>query len=119
MMKGATSPRMEVCRMNATMMTAIAMPNTYSANTSRSALTPMYCAAIAPHTAARMGAFAPQVKNGMTRFVMILSFSSASVLVLTAAGTEQPKPMIIGMNARPESPNLRNALSRMNATRAI
>ena len=65
------------------------------------------------------GSFAPQEKNGITRTVAVLSFSSASVLVLIIAGTEQPKPMIIGRNALPESPNLRNILSRMNAIRAI
>ena len=73
----------------------------------------------APATAVSMGSFAPQEKNGITRTVAVLSFSSASVLVLIIAGTEQPKPMIIGRNALPESPNLRNILSRMNAIRAI
>ena len=47
------------------------------------------------------------------------SFSSASVRVLMNAGTEHPKPIIIGMNALPERPNLLKILSRMNATRAI
>ena len=66
----------------------------------------------APQTAARMGALAPQVKKGMTRLVMVRSFSSARVRVLMTAGTEQPKPMIMGMNALPESPNLRKARSK-------
>jgi len=55
----------------------------------------------------------------MTRIVATLSLSSARVRVLIIAGTEQPNPMIIGMKALPESPNLRNILSSMNATRAI
>ena len=76
-------------------------------------------ATIAPAQAVRIGNFAPQEKKGITRTVAVLSFSSASVLVLIIAGTEQPKPMIIGMNALPERPNFLNALSRMNAIRAI
>ena len=66
-----------------------------------------------------MGSLAPQEKNGITLMVAILSLSSARVLVLIMAGIEQPNPMIIGMKALPESPNLRNILSRMNATRAM
>ena len=76
-------------------------------------------ATIAPATAVRMGSFAPHEKKGMTRMVAVLSLSSASVLVLMVAGMEQPKPMIMGMNALPESPNLRKMRSRMNATRAM
>lgn len=72
-----------------------------------------------PAIAVRIGSFAPQLKNGITLIVAILSFSSASVRVLMNAGTEQPKPMIIGMNALPDKPNLLKILSRMNATRAI
>ena len=66
-----------------------------------------------------MGNFAPQEKNGMTLIVAVLSLSSARVRVFIIAGMEHPKPIIIGMNALPDSPNLRNILSRMNATRAI
>ena len=66
-----------------------------------------------------MGSFAPQEKKGITLIVAVLSFSSASVLVLIIAGTEQPNPIIIGINALPESPNFLNALSRINAIRAI
>ena len=75
--------------------------------------------AIAPAMAVRIGSFAPQLKNGITRIVAVRSLSSASVLVLIIAGTEQPKPIIIGINALPESPNFLKSLSRMNATRAI
>ena len=46
-------------------------------------------------------------KNGITRTVAVRSFSSASVRVFIIAGTEQPKPIIMGRNARPDKPNLR------------
>lgn len=118
-MNGAASPRIVVCRITATEITAITIPNTYNPKTNRSAFTLVYCDATAPQTAAKIGAFAPHVKNGITRLVITRSFSSASVRVLIAAGTEHPNPMIIGMNARPDNPNFRNALSSMNATRAM
>ena len=66
-----------------------------------------------------IGNLAPQLKNGITLTVAIFSFSSASVLVFIIAGTEQPKPIIIGRKALPESPNLRNALSNIKAILAI
>lgn len=66
-----------------------------------------------------MGSFAPQLKKGITLMVAVRSFSSASVRVLIIAGSEQPKPIIIGINALPERPKRRKILSRMNATRAI
>ena len=72
-----------------------------------------------PATAVKMGSFAPHEKKGMTRTVAVRSCSSASVRVLIMAGSEQPKPMIMGMKALPESPNLRKILSKMNATRAM
>ena len=68
-----------------------------------------------PATAVSMGSFAPQLKKGMTRMVATLSFSLARVRVLIIAGTEQPKPIIIGINALPERPNLRKILSSINA----
>ena len=74
---------------------------------------------MAPAMAVSIGNFAPHEKNGITRTVAVLSLSSASVLVLIIAGTEQPKPMIIGINALPERPNFLNALSSMNAIRAM
>ncbi len=74
---------------------------------------------IAPATAVKMGSLAPHEKNGITRTVAVRSCSSASVRVLIMAGSEQPKPMIMGMNALPESPNLRKIRSKMNATRAM
>ena len=76
-------------------------------------------ATIAPETAVKIGSFAPQLKKGITLTVASFSFSSARVLVLIIAGTEQPKPIIIGINALPESPNLRRARSKMKAILAI
>ena len=67
----------------------------------------------------RKSAFAPQVKNGMTRIVFVLSLSVERVRVLIIAGTPQPKPMIIGMKARPETPKRRNKRSKMKAAGAI
>ena len=72
-----------------------------------------------PAIAVRIGSFAPQLKKGITRIVAIRSFSSARVRVLTIAGTEQPKPIIIGINALPDRPNFLKMRSRMKATRAI
>ena len=74
---------------------------------------------IPPEMAVKIGNFAPQLKNGITLTVATLSFSSASVLVFIIAGTEQPKPIIIGINALPESPKRLKILSKINATLAI
>ena len=57
--------------------------------------------------------------NGVSMMVIFLSRSLASVRVAMMAGTEQPNPMSIGTNERPESPILRSSLSITNATRAI
>ena len=51
--------------------------------------------------------------------VILLSFSSSMVLVAIIAGTPQPVPTTIGINDFPESPNLLNILSNINATLAI
>ncbi len=74
---------------------------------------------IPPEIAVKIGSFAPQLKNGITLTVATLSFSSANVLVLIIAGTEQPNPIIIGINALPDSPNLLKILSKIKATLAI
>ena len=74
---------------------------------------------IAPAHAVKIGSLALHEKNGITRTVAILSFSVANVLVLVIAGTEQPKPIIIGINALPLTPNLLKIRSRIKATRAI
>ena len=92
---------------------------TYIANVITSAFPTPKNATIAPATAVRIGSFAPHEKNGITLIVAVFSFSSAKVRVLIIAGTEQPKPIIIGMNARPDKPNLRKILSKIKATRAI
>ena len=73
----------------------------------------------APATATRIGNFAPQEKNGIVLIVRVRSLSSIRVRVFTIAGTEQPKPIIIGINALPETPKRRKIPSRINATRAI
>ena len=118
-MKGGTSPRIVVLRMISTVIIAVAIPKTYIPKVMRSALPIPKCCTIPPAIAVKMGNFAPQEKNGMTRMVAVLSFSSAKVRVLTMAGMEQPKPMIMGINALPERPNLLKILSKINATRAI
>ena len=98
---------------------ATTIPKIYIANVIRSALPAPNATTIAPAIAVKMGSLAPQEKNGITRTVAVRSFSSASVRVFIIAGTEQPKPIIIGINARPESPKRRNILSKINAIRAI
>ncbi len=95
------------------------MPKTYILYVITSGLLNPQIPQIPPATAVKMGNFAPQEKNGITRSVAVRSCSSASVRVLIMAGTEQPKPMIIGINALPESPNLRKTRSNINAARAM
>ena len=118
-MNGGVSPLSVVERIRSTATIAVTMPSRYIANVITSALPTPKDATSAPATAVRIGSLAPQEKNGMTRIVAVRSFSSARVRVLIIAGTEQPKPIIMGRNARPERPNLRNILSRMNAIRAM
>ena len=95
------------------------MPRTYMQKVISSTLGSPKSWHIPPAIAVSMGSFAPHEKKGITRIVAVLSLSSARVRVLIMAGSEQPKPIIMGMNALPESPKRRNILSRMNATRAI
>ena len=80
---------------------AIAIPITYMPYVIISAFANPNAVTSPPAIAVKIGSFAPQEKKGMTRTVAILSFSSASVRVLIIAGTEQPKPIIIGMNDFP------------------
>ena len=68
---------------------------------------------------AMMTVFAPQGMNVARMTVMRWSRSFSIVRAAITAGTPQPLPTIIGMNDLPESPNLRNSLSMMNATRAM
>ena len=118
-MNGGVSPLSVVFLIRSTLTIAVTMPRMYIPNVIASALLMPNHATIAPAQAVNIGSFAPHEKNGMTRIVAVRSFSSASVLALIIAGTEQPKPMIIGINALPERPKRRNILSRMNAIRAI
>ena len=57
--------------------------------------------------------------NGVISMVLLLSFGSSSTLDAISAGTVQPKPRIIGMNARPESPSFPMMLFMTYATRDI
>ena len=80
------------------------------------------CAPRGKHTPtmrAYTGSLALQLMNGSRRMVMERSRSLARVRVLMTAGTEHPSPMSMGTMLRPDRPSLRNALSMMNATRAM
>ena len=118
-MKGGTSPFIVVARISSTAAIATTIPSKYIRYVITSAFPIPNCITIPPAIAVRIGSFAPQLKNGITLIVAILSFSSARVRVFTIAGTEQPKPIIIGINALPDKPNLLKMRSRINATRAI
>ncbi len=43
--------------------------------------------------------------KGVTNIILYLSFFCSNALDAIIAGTEQPKPNIIGINALPESPS--------------
>ena len=77
----------------------------------------------APMSMAYTGNFAPQLINGATRSVAILSFGSLRVLVAITPGTahppEIPPLMIRAMTEFPCSPNQRKTLSSIYATLAI
>ncbi len=66
-----------------------------------------------------MGSLAEQLMNGVSRMVIFLSRSLASVRVAMMAGTLHPNPMSMGTKLRPESPILRSSLSMTKATRAM
>ncbi len=51
-----------------------------------------------------MGSLAEQLMNGVTSMTRRRSRMLSRVRELMMAGTVQPKPRIMGMNARPESP---------------
>ena len=57
--------------------------------------------------------------KGTSRMVIRRSFSFSMVRAPMMAGTEQPKPMSMGMKALPLSPNRRRARSMMKAARDI
>ncbi len=116
--KGGTFSLCVVLFITITETIATKIPSIYMEKVKSPASTPT-AAAIAAAIMAINSAFAPQVKNGITRIVLILSFSVASVRVLIIAGIAQPKPIIIGIKARPETPNLRKIRSNIKAIRAI
>ena len=53
--------------------------------------------------------------NGIISIVISLLLRLSMVLVAIIAGTLQPKPIIIGINDFPESPNFLKILSRIKA----
>lgn len=57
--------------------------------------------------------------KGTRRIVMRRSFSFSIVRAPMMAGTEQPKPISMGIKALPDSPNRRRARSMMKAARDI
>ena len=116
---GGVSPFKVVLRIKSTETIAAIMPRRYIEKVIRSALPISKYATIAPATAVNIGSLAPHEKKGITLIVAVRSLSSASVLVFIIAGTEQPKPIIIGRKALPDSPKRRNILSRINAILAI
>lgn len=118
-MNGGTSPFIVVFLIMRTEAIATTIPKRYIQSVIKSGFGKLNTSAIPPAIAVKIGNLAPQLKKGITRIVAVLSLSSANVLVLIIAGTEQPKPIIIGMNARPDNPNLLKILSRIKAIRAI
>ena len=118
-MNGGISPFIVVERITKSDTNATAIPSTYMPYVIKSAWANPKASAMPPEIAVKIGSFAPQEKNGITRMVATRSCSSARVRVLIIAGTEQPNPIIIGINALPDTPNLRKILSKINATRAI
>ena len=116
---GDASPLIVVFLIMRTQIIAVTIPSKYMLYVITSTYLKPNDIAIPPAIPVRIGSFAPQEKKGMTLIVAVFSFSSAKVLVLTIAGTEQPNPIIIGIKALPDKPNLRNNLSRIKATRAI
>ena len=57
--------------------------------------------------------------NGVSRIVIRRSRSFSTPRAAMIAVVVQPKPISIGMNERPDSPNLRSSRSVMNAARAM
>ncbi|CDE77745.1 unknown [Ruminococcus sp. CAG:353] len=66
-----------------------------------------------------MGSFALHDIYGVRKMVILRSRSEESVLVAIIAGTEQPKPIIIGTNERPDRPIFLSSLSITKATLAM
>ena len=68
-----------------------------------------------PYTGSR----AEQDIKGTSMMVMRRSFSFSMVRAPMTAGTVQPKPMSMGINALPDSPKRRSSRSIMKAARAM
>ena len=73
----------------------------------------------APATMEINGILAPQGINVVVIIVILRSLSFSMVRDAMIPGTPHPLPINIGIKDLPESPNLRNILSMINATLAI
>ena len=115
MMNGAASPAKKLDFLSAMppRMT-IAMPMTSMSGATYHCSRKKMAANIAMITV-----LAPQGMNVARMTVMRWSRSFSIVRDAMTAGTPQPLPTSIGMKDLPESPNLRNRRSMMNATRAM
>jgi len=94
--------------------TIAATPTKYALHATHPALSKK-----APAIKAIIGSFAPQGIKVVVMIVILRSRSLSIVLDAITPGTPHPLPISIGMNDFPESPNLRNTRSMMNATRAM
>ena len=91
------------------------MPMTYRPKTTSPAQGPKKAEESSPYT----GSLAEQLIKGTSRMVIRRSFSFSMVRAPMMAGTEQPKPMSMGMNAFPLRPKRRSRRSMMKAARDI
>ena len=66
-----------------------------------------------------MGRRAPQDMKGTSSTVIRRSFSFSIVRAPITAGTVQPKPISMGMNAFPDRPKWRSVRSITKAARAM
>ena len=89
------------------------MPMTYNPNTTNPAQGPKKAADSSPYT----GSLAEQDMKGMSRMVIRRSFSFSIVLAPMMAGTEQPKPISMGIKAFPLRPKRRSRRSIIKAAR--
>ena len=91
------------------------IPMMYSPNTTSPAHGPKKAAESSPYT----GSLAEQDMKGISRMVIRRSFSFSMVRAPIMAGTEQPKPMSMGMNALPDRPKCRRVRSMTKAALAM
>ena len=92
-----------------------AMPMMYRPKTTSPAQAPKKAEEMRPYT----GSLAEQDMKGTSRMVMRRSFSFSMVRAPMMAGTEQPKPMSMGIKALPLRPNRRSSRSMIKAARDI